>query len=66
MQGSDWRNRIFMELDTAALVMGVSKRHIRRVVATEGIPVMRLGRKSILLTNDLVKWEKRRKARDAD
>jgi hypothetical protein len=60
MERAGWQKTTFVELRTAAEIAGVSTRHYRRIVASESIQVIRLGRKAVLLTEDVQKLEQRR------
>jgi hypothetical protein len=62
MNLNDREKRTCLELRTAAKIAGLSERHCRRVVVSEAIPVIWVGRKAILRTRDFEKWKRRRRA----
>jgi len=53
----------FWDIPSAAVAAGYSSRHFRRIIETEGIPVMRIGRKFFILARDFEIWKLRSQIR---
>jgi hypothetical protein len=49
--------RRFWDIPSAAVQVGYSSRHFRRIIEEQGIPLMRIGRKFFILDRDLERWQ---------
>ena len=51
------RTRTFLDISEAAEQAGFSVRHFRRIIGTDRIPVMQIGRKFFVLDRDFRRWK---------
>jgi excisionase family DNA binding protein len=51
------RQKIFLNIPSAAKMAGYSSRHFRRIIEENRIPVLQIGRKIFILTRDLEAWK---------
>ena len=47
----------FWDIPSAAVVAGYSSRHFRRIIETDRIPLMRIGRKFFIVGRDFESWQ---------
>ena len=51
------KNKMFLDIPTAASLSGFSIRHFRRIIEADRIPTMRIGRKFFILGSDFHNWK---------
>ena len=51
------RNKMFLDIPTAAELAGFSIRHFRRIIEEDSIPIVQIGRKFFILGRDFISWE---------
>ena len=51
------RNKMFLDIPTAAELAGFSIRHFRRIIEEDNIPIVQIGRKFFILGRDFSSWE---------
>jgi len=51
------RNKMFLDIPTAAELAGFSIRHFRRIIEEDRIPIVQIGRKFFILGRDFTSWE---------
>ena len=49
--------RNFLDIPSAAIQVGYSPRHFRRIIEEDRIPIMQIGRKFFIVTRDLEAWK---------
>jgi hypothetical protein len=59
------RNKMFLDIPTAAELAGFSIRHFRRIIEEDGIPIVQIGRKFFILGRDFQSWESAKRAKRA-
>ena len=57
------RNKMFLDVPTAAELAGFSIRHFRRIIEEDSIPIVQIGRKFFILGRDFSDWESSKKAK---
>jgi excisionase family DNA binding protein len=57
-------SRVFLGLETAAELVGVTTRHFRRIVEEDGIRTIQIGRKCFILGTDFSDWARSRNLQD--
>jgi hypothetical protein len=57
------RNKMFMDIPTAAELAGFSIRHFRRIIEEDHIPIVQIGRKFFILGRDFSSWETSKRVR---
>jgi hypothetical protein len=57
------RQKMFLDIPTAAGMAGFSLRHFRRIIEEDRIPIVQIGRKFFILGRDFASWESNRKSR---
>ena len=54
------RQRNFLDIPSAAFQAGYSPRHFRRIIEEDRIPVLQIGRKDFIVSQDLEAWKSTR------
>ena len=57
------RNKMFLDIPTAAELAGFSIRHFRRIIEEDNIPIVQIGRKFFILGRDFTSWESTKKTK---
>jgi hypothetical protein len=57
------RNKMFLDIPTAAELAGFSIRHFRRIIEEDNIPIVQIGRKFFILGRDFTSWESSKRLR---
>jgi hypothetical protein len=57
------RNKMFLDIPTAAELAGFSIRHFRRIIEEDRIPIVQIGRKFFILGRDFSSWESSKKVK---
>ena len=57
------RNKMFLDIPTAAELAGFSIRHFRRIIEEDQIPIVQIGRKFFILGRDFTTWESGKKTK---
>jgi hypothetical protein len=57
------RNKMFLDIPTAAELAGFSIRHFRRIIEEDRIPIVQIGRKFFILGRDFMSWESSKKVK---
>ena len=57
------RNKMFLDIPTAAELAGFSIRHFRRIIEEDRIPIVQIGRKFFILGRDFTTWESTKKVK---
>ena len=57
------KNKMFLDIPTAAELAGFSIRHFRRIIEEDSIPIVQIGRKFFILGRDFTNWESSKKTK---
>jgi hypothetical protein len=59
------KQKMFLDIPSAADMAGFSLRHFRRIIEEDCIPIVQIGRKFFILGRDFTSWESSKKTRRA-
>lgn len=57
------KQRLFLDIQSAAELSGFSLRHFRRIIEEDRIPIVQIGRKYFILGREFENWKNSRKVR---
>ena len=50
------KTKTFLDIPSAAQLAGFSARHFRKIIEEDAIPVMKIGRKLFIVSENLERW----------
>jgi hypothetical protein len=63
MEATRPRQKMFLDIPTAAEMAGFSIRHFRRLIEEDHIPIMQIGRKFFIVGRDFDTWQSTKRGR---